>query len=466
MKLLRLALILVITVTALGLGNMPAQAAGRFSYMSSILVQNLDNVDGHITLYFYDTNGVQVHFQTDPILANKQNTYFPLPAGVGDNFNGSVVITSETNVASISNVHGGQSGNDYYASGAYIAQSAGDTTISIPLLMKGNGQLNTWFNIQNAGSADATNVVIKYSDKAAPEPAVAIKKGAAKTFDQTTEAHNAKIFAATITSDQPIVVTVIEESASILYAYNGFTTGNGTKFPVFPLFHANNSGYFSAVNLQNQGGVSTDVTITYTAGEAGTTCTEKATVNAKENVVFGFVFNVPIAGHTSNCAAGVRFVGSAEVTANSAGTNLVAVVNQWNGNLNGGAYNGFNRDAATGRVVLPLVFDRRGGDQYWTSAGIRNVGTVPTTVTCTFTPPAGSSTPVTYTVKDRNGNSTIDPGKGITDYHINKMGANYLGSGSCVANAAGAKIIAIVNELGASTAADQLLTYEGINSAP
>lgn len=457
MKLFRITMILALVLTAVGMSVTTAQAAGRFTYMSSILVQNLDSVAGNITLTFYKTDGSVAATVTEAIAASSQNSYFPLPSSVGDTFNGSVIITSETNVASISNVHGGSGSNAYFASGAYVAQSAGDTTVSIPLLMKGNGQYNTWFNIQNAGSDDAS-VDVTYSDGLTDLDNV-IAKGAAQTFDQTTEAHTATIFAATVTSDQPIVITVIEESASILYAYNGFTSAAGSTAPVFPLFHANNSGYFTAVNLQNQGTDATTVTITYTPSTNGTECTETQTIDPGKNGIFGFVFAAaPGTGVTSDCTVGQKFIGSAVVTENTSDNNLVAVVNQWKGTINGGAYNGFNSDAATGKIVLPLVFDRRAG--YWTSAGIRNVGTVATTVTCTFTPPAGSTTPVEWT------SESLDPGEGYTHFHYGLLANNYMGSASCVANASGAKIIAIVNELGASASTDELLVYEAINTTP
>jgi len=455
MKLFRITMILVLAITALGLGAAPAQAAGRFTYMSSILVQNLDSVAGNISLTFYKPDGTVAATVTDPIEGNGQKNYFPLPSSVGDTFNGSVVITSETNVASVSNVHGGQGGDALYASGAYVAQSTGDTTISIPLLMKGNGQLNTWFNVQNAGTGNA-NVDITYTDGTVSNDNV-IMQGAALTFDQAAEAHNAKVFAATVTSDQPIVITVIEESSNILYAYNGFTQSSGAKFPVFPLFHANNSGYFTAINLQNQGTDATEVTISYTPSSFGTACTETKTIEPGANGVFGFPFAV--ADANSDCVVGEKFVGSAVVTDNTGDNNLVAVVNQWNGSINGGAYNGFNIDAATGKVVLPLIFDRY--SNYWTSAGFRNVGSVDTTVTCTFS--ATSATggqPVTKTTP------LIKSNECYTLFHQNLIAEKYIGSASCVADVSGAKIIAIVNELGPSLANDQLLVYEGINALP
>jgi hypothetical protein len=129
-------------------------------------------------------------------------------------------------------------------------------------------------------------------------------------------------------------------------------------------------------------------------------------------------------------------------------------VNQFKGTLNGEAYDGFDPTEATSDVVLPLIMNANSG--YWTSINLMNVGNTSATVTCTFTPYGSVALPTLST--------TLDPDEGISwlQNAPDEFGTTkYIGSASCTAP--GTEIVAIVNELGASTTADQLLVYEGIN---
>ncbi|MFZ0531642.1 MAG: hypothetical protein WAM09_00555 [Anaerolineales bacterium] len=448
MKSIRFLLILIIVVAGLGISQHPARA-GAFTYTSSINVQNLENLTASITIHFYNQDGTEnITPVLDTIGALGSKVYFPIPANTG--FNGSVVIESTAQIASVSNIHG----NNFAANASYVSTSTGSTTVLVPLLMKGNSGYNTWFNVQNTSSTTDANVLVTYSDGTSASGT--IKPGAAKTFDQATETHTPKVFSAIVqsTNSQPLAATVIEESTKIMFAYNGFgTTANN---PVMPLINANNSGYATGVQIQNSGGSSTDVIVSYTPSLFGTACTETQTIPAGQSKTFALYSfaGVPLAGMTTTCAGGVRFVGSAKVTTNSASQPLVAEVNQFKGTLNGGAYDGFDATTATGNVVLPLIMNANSG--YWTSINLMNVGASSGTATCTFTPYGAVPLP-TLT-------KTLAPGEGISWLQAagDEFGSTkYIGSATC--SAPGTQIVAIVNELGASSSADQLLVYEGIN---
>ncbi len=137
---------------------------------------------------------------------------------------------------------------------------------------------------------------------------------------------------------------------------------------------------------------------------------------------------------------GQRFIGSAQVTSNSANQPLVVIVNQLLPNRNGESYSGFDPSLATNKVVMPLIMDRNSG--YFTGFNVMNVGTTSTTVTCTFT---GTS----YTVT-----GTLNQGQALTDLQSGKIANGYVGSGTCTASGSG-KIVAVVNELGPSSTSDQ-----------
>ena len=177
MKSLRLLLVLAFVFVGLGFSHNVAQA-GAFTYTSSINLQNLENTTASITIHFYNQDGTEnVSPVTDTIGPLGSKVYFPIPASTG--FNGSVVIESSTQIGSVSNIHG----NNFAANASYVGSNTGSTTVLIPLLMKGNSGYNTWFNVQNTGSADA-NVQVAYSDGTSATGT--IKPGAAKTFDQSS----------------------------------------------------------------------------------------------------------------------------------------------------------------------------------------------------------------------------------------------------------------------------------------
>jgi hypothetical protein len=424
--------LLLLAVLALGVSGAGAQA---FTYTSGFQVQNLATGDATIVISFVNQDGSTEATVNDTVLGSGSNTYFPLSA-VPDGFNGSVVISSDEPVAAITNVVG----DNFSAAAAYEAVSQGNTTVLLPLLMKDNSGFNTWFNVQNTGSSTAT-VNVAYSDGSAVGP-ISIEPGASQTFIQATEPHTLAVFSGVVTSDQPVAASVIEESSTVMFAYSGFNAGSTD--PVLPLINANNAGYQTGIQIQNAGGSSTDVTVSYTPSLAGTACTETQTVPAGASATFALAAFAN--GANSTCAAGATFVGSAQVTTNSASMELVAITNQLLIGVNGEAYSGFDPAAAGTTSVMPLIMDRNSG--YFTGFNVQNVGTSSTDVTCTFT---GTS----YTV-----NATLAAGEAVTDLQSGQIADSYVGSGSCTST--GEPILTIVNELGPSATADQLLVYGGI----
>ena len=145
-----------------------------------------------------------------------------------------------------------------------------------------------------------------------------------------------------------------------------------------------------------------------------------------------------------------KFIGSAEVTVNSAGSELVAIVNQLNlGDNKGAAYEGFDPASATAAVVMPLIMDRNSG--YFTGFSVANVGDTTTGVNCAF---SNESYDVT---------GTLDPGEAMTAIQNGKIHEGYVGSVTCTASGAGAQIIGVVNELNTGLSGDAFLVYDAFN---
>jgi len=437
MKFARVLLALALVLVAFGAAS--GAKAQAFTYSSGFQVQNLEATQAAITITFYNQDGSQAAQVNDTVAANGSKTYFPLNQ-VADGFNGSVVISSDKQVAAIGNILG----DGGIAAASYSAATTGSSQVLIPLLMKDNSGYNTWFNVQNTGASEAS-VSVTYSDGSSAT--AAIQPGAAHTFNQAQETHSAKVFSAVVDSDQPIAATVIEESSTVMFAYSGFPSG--ATNPVLPLINANNAGYVTGVQVQNAGASDSEVTISYTASAgAGTDCTETQTIPAGQSKTFAlYSFSgAPLTGMTTTCVANARFVGSAKVTTNSANAPLTVIVNQLSA-VNGEAYNGFSGGSSS--VVMPLIMDRNSG--FWTGFNIQNVGTANTSVTCTFT---GSTVTV--------GPTDLAPGEALNALQNGAIADKYVGSATCTASAGG-EIVGVVNEVGPATSADQLLVYEGVN---
>jgi hypothetical protein len=446
-------------------------------YVTGTQIMNLGGTAAAVTLNYYSaddgaTGGIVVDTVNDTINPNSSTTYFPTLTS----FKGSMVVSSSQPLGAVTNLQ-----NSAKTAGAsYVGASAGATIVQLPLLMKNNGGVpyDTWFSVQNAGSAVA-NVKVFYSDCTAnaateADASATIKAGASVTFSQASETcHPAKsVFAGSIESDQPIVVVVVQENTAKLFAYSGFAgeAGDISENLVMPLINANNNTMTTGVQIMNTGDTVSDVTVSYSpstiAGVTyGTACTEKQTIQPKASAtyaLYAFYAGTRPAGITTDCVGGQTFIGSARVTINSATMPLVGIVNQ-NKPVYGEAYGAFNPDNATPQVVLPLLMDRNGSAQWSTGFAIMNVGGAATFVKCAMT---NLPTGVTYAPSQE-----LASFEAMTPNMKGQIGTgSYVGSGTCTAYTdntyatvdTAAKLVGVVNESGIPVV-DRLLVYEGIN---
>jgi len=429
----------------------PATLAQSITWTSGFQVQNLSNSTANIVVSYYNQNGTKnISDVQDQIPAMASKTYFPIAANAG--FNGSVVVSSDQPVVAIANTLG----NSPQYAASTESFSEGSTSIKLPLIMKGNGGFYTWFNVQNAGASN-TSVTVQFvpgsSGNAYTAPAVTVAPGAAATFDQHTLAALGTKFvgSAVVTSNsQPIVATVMQvgEIQKSLLGYNGFTGGSTTVN--LPLVMANNSGFFTGIQVQNVGSSATTITIDYGSNTGGTLnpANDTATIPANGSATF-----IQSGGKWTS-----RYVGSATVTS-TGGQPIVAIVNQLKpgGVTLGTAYNGFDPTKATSKVSAPLIMANNGG--WFTGAQIQNVGSASATVTVDYgTNLSGSYAPP-------NEVRTIAPGDSVTLIQNGGAwaGKKYVGSLTATGGGGSDQIVLIVNQLKAGPAGDQFMTYDGFN---
>lgn len=443
----RLTMVLALVLAGgFALTAQPVAAQTQFpGYTAGVQIANLTSTPAIVTLTAYNNsdgnqNGAPLN---DTIPGNSSKTYFPI-SNVSAGFSGSIVVGSDKNVAGIVNILS----SDFKAGGSYVGRSQGSTKVLLPLLNKNNGGFYTWYSIQNAGTQNAT-VNVAYSDGVTAGP-FTIKPGAAKVVYQSQESHPVANFAGTITSDQPVVAAVIQESNKIIFAYTGFRDTDASTNPVFPLVNANNANYVTGIQIQNAGTTATNVTLSYTPTPGnGTACTETQSIQPGASATFALAAFHPTATPpgASTCVKGAKFVGSAQVTANSTSQPLVGIGNQLLPGVNGEAYVSFNTASDAGAtVVMPLIMDRNSG--YFTGFNVQNVGAGSVTVECTFQNNARVVT------------KTLAPGEALNDIQANQLANGYVGSATCTGSA-GAQLVAVVNQLKSGTD-DNFLVYEGV----
>ncbi len=432
-----------------------AQAQKPVDFESSIQIRNLSANAGQITLAFYNLNGFMVGSSDQPIGANETLSFLRSTMPIAAGFDGSVIVGSNVPIAGMSNLHGLVDATNVMSYGAFTAFDSGSPIVYLPTLMKNNWGYDTFFYAQNLSSNDA-NITVNYSD-GVTKTASGVKPGASAIFDQALEDHAGKVFAATVSATANIAITVAQNGPTLL-TYNSFATGS--NFPVMPLVQENHYGYFSGIQIQNIGTVSSDVKVRYTPSLHGTACTETQTIPAGESRTFGEPAFYRDGGNT-DCVKGQMFVGSAKVVTNSGAQPLVAVVNQLNNQTKkGGAYNAFYSAMGGSGIIYPLIMDRNW--DYFTSWSIVNVGSADiaaNAIVCQVTGKDKNGNPVNKTITNA---ATVAVDASWTLEHKNLIADGFVGGATC--NVAGGKIIGTANQFANSprwAGKDTLLVYEG-----
>lgn len=461
----KIKIVLVFLVISTVFITIPVSAAVPVSYESSIQVRNLTGTAGTISLNFYSLDGVLIAAVDDSIGSDETKSYYQSTMPVAAGFTGSVVIVSSVPLAAESNLVGLDTLNKPISYAAYSGFSSGETSAYLPRLFKNNYGYNTFYYVQNTGSA-ITNVSIQYSD-GTTNSISNLQPNQSHVIKQSDETHTPKVFSAILTADNsPIVVTVVEEGKT-LASYNGVSSGSTS--PVMSLVNQNNYGTFTGIQIQNIGAVDSVVTVSYLPGPdwPGTPCHETRTIPAGGlNTFSQYVFyesksEADDPNFNTDCIMGETFVGSGKVTSNSTNMPLVAIVGQLMTAANkAGTYVAF--DPANGQqgIIYPLIMDRNYG--HFSSWSILNVGSVVI--------PAGSlDCHVTGTSLDGNIDTHVSNANEIpvdgtwTFNHLNVFGDRFVGGATCT-GPAGAKLIGSWNELGIGNrwdGIDAMLVAEG-----
>lgn len=197
---------------------------------SAFELYNLASATASIIIKFYDSEtGVETPAAqiTDSIAPLGRKTYFTAQnAGLPSPFVGSAVVTSDQDLKGTLCTYRGRK----FA--CIEVPSRGSYAICLPQILRQSDGLSSWFAVQNVGSTPVT-VRVRFRRGAAGNnyetPPVTIQPGAAKLYNQNTEANLGPNFAGAalvIREDSaPIMATAFVEGETTLTAYLGTPGG-------------------------------------------------------------------------------------------------------------------------------------------------------------------------------------------------------------------------------------------------
>jgi len=221
----------------------------------------------------------------------------------------------------------------------------GNTTIQLPLVMGNNSGFYTVLQIQNVGTNPvAQTVTIDYGPNTVgtfnpvnETCSLAANQSCTKynqnTGQWTPPTGKKYIGNATITSSEPLVAIVNQNSPLVASSYEGFGPSAASEKVILPLIMANESSYYTVIQVANVGAACNGIVIDYGPNTTGTF----NPVNEGFNLVAGgsrTIYNAATTagGNNSNNNWGTsnpanRYRGSAVVTGPS-GCQLLALVNE------------------------------------------------------------------------------------------------------------------------------------------
>ena len=360
---------IVVLIMVLAVLAVPMAATAQTTTNTAFQVVNLSQTDAaNINITFYDTSGAEVYTMADVISASGSTTYIQSQmGGLGDTFNGSVVVSSDQEIAAIVNQNTNDGSNTAGYNGSYTGFSTGSTTFVIPIVLSSFYTYHTEISVQNAGDSPV-NVTVDYVDTACTDDTASnLAVGTAVRFNNETSCGGVFVnTSATITADGPVVAIVnqITESNNQEQTYNGFAPADGNDVLYGPIMLKGYYGFNSAFQVQNVSGAPMDITATYSDGEVETV------TGVPDGASATFI------QQNENHADG--WTGSVQVT-NSTGGAMVGIVNQ-QGARGAASYNMYAGGSQT--WALPSLLYKYYG---FTSAfQVQNISGGPVDITITY----------------------------------------------------------------------------------
>jgi len=312
-----------------------------------------------------------------------------------------------------------------------------EPTAYLPIIRKNYTDIwgtnwNDGFQVQNLGTETAGIIILYYS-----------RDGAVVSTQRDTIApHWSKTFytdtlkvgdnfdgSVVIASDQPVAVIANQYvlSPSMWGSYTGVP--NGALKVNVPLVMRGNSGWNTAISVQNTGFVTATVELAFQPSPDFPGYSDTITTTIPPGAA-------RLYDQRMQPDLGPTFVGSAVVTSDQP---VAAVVNETDGSILM-SYTGFVSAGST-KVHMPLVMSQN--NNWWTGLQVQNLGSFATDITIEFHPdPAQSEiTPTLETV------GNVAPGASANFLQTGGQWTGRFVGSAVVTNSEDQPIVAIVNEL-------------------
>jgi hypothetical protein len=389
----KVRLFTLITIAAMLFTLIPAASASgpAGNWASGISCQNLSSTTAaNITLYYYQediSTATLIYADPNPVPASGFRGYYtPNVSGLVDGFLGSVVVSSNTEMACNVNTQTTGAGTqaDPYRMGTSAGFNSGQvsTIMYAPQVVKQFYGYGSYISVQNTGST-ATTVTVYYWDRAGnalttASESISIPGNTNHIFYQDENTNLPSNFvggAKVVSNTNPIAVTVefyasgVDFKSSQLHSYNGFASGANKL--LIPRFVVNYYGYNSGLTIQNVGANATKVTINFkdVAGNSYTYVSGSIPAGASLALYLPDVTELdPMESLPLQ-----QSYGNAVVTADAGGS-VVAIVNEDNrGGVSkgyvvpdqrigqGATYNAFLDGSQSYTVFFPQIPDKAGG---------------------------------------------------------------------------------------------------------
>jgi hypothetical protein len=244
---------------------MPVAVKAFYGFNSQLVVQNA-GATATITFEFFDQTGASIAtYVASSVAANASaivelDTLTPTTGSIPSGFNGSVKVTSSSNLAGMVNNMTGAVLQTYNA----FTTGDGGTTLYAPALFNDYYGYVSSIQVQNVGTV-ATDITVTYSDGIV-KTANGVGAGSSALFYQPTEGHaSGWAGSATVTSSAADVVAVVAQLSAVKASNYNAASGGATTI-VAPALFKGFYGYDTALTVMNVGSVATDISVSYSDG--------------------------------------------------------------------------------------------------------------------------------------------------------------------------------------------------------
>lgn len=372
-----------------------ALASPTGTYVTGISCVNLEAVDGQFTITFYADDGSTTTSISDTITANASKQYFtPSVAGLPSGFIGSAVVSSNVQIACSVNT---QTSGGILRVGTSSGVDAADTstTLYVPQVMNDLGGFSSYIAVQNT-TGSAADVTVHYYDTTGTEVSsetVNIPANSSHVFYQDEASSGLQtnfIGSATVESTANLAGAVAMYNAGAtngtaqFLSYNAFSSGASTVFGPRVVKNLSGVGYTSGFSCQNVGGVTTNISATFSILDQTSATTVNETLT-HANVAPGQSWAVYMGSPTGNANLDAIARGYGSVVIESTASPIACIFNEDNRTTYAGlgsTYSGI----PDGNQSTTMFFSQivaLGASSY--RGGFQIANTTATDATCTYT---------------------------------------------------------------------------------